>query len=282
MAAEIHPTAVVDPGAELGPGVSVGPHAVIGARVVIGAGSSIGAGAQVQGPTRIGRDNRIFPMAAIGFEPQDVKFGGEDVFLEIGDRNQFREFTTLHRGTGKGGGVTRIGDDNYFLAYSHVAHDCQVGNRTLFVNGATLAGHVTVEDDATIGAFSSVHQFCRVGRHAYIGGYTVLTLDALPFCKTVGQKALCYGLNTIGLKRKGFGDESVARLGKAVRLLLRGKISTADALARLRADFGADEAVEYLAAFVETSQRGVVKAIPGRRGGRGGEDGASAEEGESG
>jgi UDP-N-acetylglucosamine acyltransferase len=255
---------------------------VIGARVSIGDGSSVGAGAQVQGPTRIGRDNRIFPMAAIGFEPQDLKFGGEEVFLEIGDRNQFREFTTMHRGTGKGGGVTRIGDDNYFLAYAHVAHDCQVGSRTLFVNGATLAGHVSVEDDATIGAYSSVHQFCRVGRHAYIGGYTVLTLDALPFCKTVGHKPLCYGLNTIGLKRKGFDDEAVKRLGKALRLLLRSKLPLAEALARMRSELAGEEAVEYLARFVESTERGVVKALPGRRGGRGGDEAGAAEEGERG
>lgn len=282
MAVQIHPSAVVDPGAELGDGVTVGAHAVIGARVSIGAGSSVGAGAQVQGPSRIGRDNRIFPLAAIGFEPQDLKFGGEEVFLEIGDRNQFREFTTVHRGTGKGGGITAIGDDNYFLAYSHVAHDCQVGSRTLFVNGATLAGHVSVEDDATIGAYSSVHQFCRVGRHAYIGGYTVLTLDALPFCKTVGAKPLCYGLNTIGLKRKGFGDEQVARLGKALRLLLRSKLPLAEALARMRSDFPGEESVEYLASFVESTERGVAKALPGRRGGRAGGGDGAAEEGEGG
>jgi UDP-N-acetylglucosamine acyltransferase len=270
LATFIHPTAVVDPGAELGEGVTVGPHAVVGAQVVLGDGTEVGAGAQVRGPTRLGRDNRVFPLASVGLEPQDLKYGGEEVFLEVGDRNQFREFSTLHRGTGKGGGVTRIGSDNLFMVYCHVAHDCQVGSRTVFVNNATLAGHVTVEDDATIGAFSSIHQFCRVGRHAYIGGYTVLTLDALPYAKTVGQKPRCYGLNTIGLERKGLPPEAIARLQRALRTLLRSGLPTAEALAQMRADFPDDPHVAHLADFVASSGRGVVKAIPGRRGSRGG------------
>lgn len=280
MAIKIHPSASVDPSAELGEGVEIGAFAVIGPRVVLGEGTTVGASAQVQGPSKIGRENRIFPMAAIGFEPQDLKYTGEEVFLEIGDRNHFREFSTIHRGTGKGGGLTSIGDDNLFMAYSHVAHDCQVGSRIVFVNAATLAGHVDVEDDATIGAFSSVHQFCRVGRHAYIGGYTVLTLDALPYCKTVGQKPLCYGLNSIGLKRKGFDTEAVARLGKALRLLVRAKLSQEEALARLSTEYAGFADVEHLVAFVEKSARGVAKALPGRRGGRAGsgalEEGADA------
>lgn len=269
-AAEVHPLAVVDPGAVLAPGVTVGPHAVIGAGVEIGEGTRVGAGAQVQGPARIGRDNRIFPQACLGFEPQDLKFAGEEVFLEVGDRNQFRELSTVHRGTRKGGGVTRIGSDNLFMAYTHVAHDCQVGSRTVFANNATLAGHVEVHDDATISAFSSVHQFCRVGRHAYVGGYTVVVMDALPFAKTVGQKALCYGLNTIGLERKGVSAETIERLGRALRLLVRSRLPTAEAVARIRAELGGDPDVEYLAAFVESSKRGVHKAPPGRTGGRAG------------
>lgn len=282
MAMKIHPSAVVDPSAELADGVAVGANAVIGARVVIGEGTEIGAGAHVHGPTRIGRYNRIFPMAAIGFEPQDLKFGGEDVFLEVGDRNQFREFCTIHRGTGKGGGVTRIGSDNLFMVYSHVAHDCQVGSRTIFVNNATLAGHVDVEDDATIGAFSSVHQFCRVGCHAYIGGYSVITMDALPYLKTVGQKPLCYGVNSIGLKRKGFADEAVERLSKAVRLFLRSGLNVGDALVELKRAHGGDPNVDHLIAFVEGSKRGVIKGLPGKkrsaRGGGGGEAGGASDE----
>lgn len=265
----IHPLAVVDPSASLGEGVRVGPFAVIGPRVEIAGGTEVGAAAQVYGPSRIGRDNRIYPYAAIGFDPQDLTFRGEDVWLEIGDRNQFREFCTVHRGTVKGGGVTRVGSDSLFMAYTHIGHDCQVGNRVVFANNATLAGHVEVEEDANISAFSSVHQFCRVGRHAYLGGYTVATMDALPFVKTVGQKPACYGINSIGLKRKGFDAERVRRLEAAYRILVRSKLSTPKALERLRAELAGDPDVDYLIAFVASSQRGVVKSVP-RGGGRGG------------
>ncbi len=270
MATQVHPTAVVDPSAELDDGVKVGPYAVIGSRVEIGADSAVGANAQVRGPTRIGRGNRLFPMSAIGFEPQDLKFEGEEVYLEIGDRNHFREFSTVHRGTGSGGGMTRIGSDNLFMAYAHVAHDCFVGDRTVFVNNATLAGHIEVGDDATIGAFSSVHQFCRVGRHAYIGGYSVITMDALPFVKTVGQKPLCYGLNSIGLKRKGFAPEVVTQLGKAVKILIRSGLNSSQALERIVSELGGTPDVDYLVEFVRGAERGVIRTTPGRRGGRGG------------
>jgi UDP-N-acetylglucosamine acyltransferase len=270
LAAHIHPTAVVDASAELADGVTVGAHAVVGPRVTIGEGTEVGAGAHVHGPTVLGRGNRLFPMAAVGFEPQDLKYHGEDVFLEVGDNNHFREFCTVHRGTGKGGGLTRIGSDNLFMAYSHVAHDSLIGDRTVFVNNATLAGHVEVGDDATIGAFSSVHQFCRVGRHAYIGGYSVVTMDALPFVKTVGQKPLCYGLNTIGLKRKGFSADTVARLSQAIKILVRSGLNTSQALDRIEAELAGCDEVAYLVGFVRASERGVIKAVPGRRGGRGG------------
>ncbi|HEX2224671.1 MAG TPA: acyl-ACP--UDP-N-acetylglucosamine O-acyltransferase [Thermoanaerobaculia bacterium] len=267
----VHPLAYVDPGAVLGEGVRVGPFAVIGAGVVLGDGCEVGAGAQIQGPARLGRENRIFPQACIGFEPQDLKFRGEEVAVEIGDRNQFRELCTVHRGTSKGGGVTRIGSDNLFMAYTHVAHDCAVGSRTVFANNATLAGHVEVHDDVTISAFTSVHQFCRVGRHAYVGAYSVITMDALPFVKTVGQKPACYGVNSIGLKRKGFDPGSVRRLERAFRILVRSGLNTPQALERLRAELGGDPAgdVEYLIAFVESAKRGVHKSSP-RGGGRGG------------
>jgi len=272
--AGIHPLAVVDPGAELGDGVTVGPFAVIAAGVVLGDGTEVGAGAQVQGPARIGRENRIFPQASIGFEPQDLKFRGEEVWLEIGDRNQFREHCTVHRGTAKGGGITRIGSDNLFMAYTHVAHDCQVGSRTIFANNATLAGHVDVHDDASISAFTSVHQFCRVGRHAYVGGYSVVTMDALPFAKTVGLSPACYGVNRIGLTRKGVPAETVRRLGQAIRLLVRSGLNTAQALERIRAELAGDPEVDYLVAFVESAKRGVHRSAP--RGGRAG--GEEAEE----
>jgi UDP-N-acetylglucosamine acyltransferase len=271
MAPAIHPLAAVDPGARLGDGVRVGPFAVIGAGVEIGDGTEVGAGAQIQGPTRIGRENRIYPNAAIGFDPQDLKFQGEEVRLEIGDRNQLREFCTVHRGTTKGGGITRVGSDSLFMAYTHIAHDCQVGNRVVFANNATLAGHVEVHDDANISAFTSVHQFCRVGRHAYVGGYTVATLDALPFVKTVGQKAACYGLNSIGLRRKGVGEETIRRLEAAYRILVRSRLPTSKALEQIRAELAGDPQVDYLVAFVAGSQRGVHKSPP-RGGARGGGD----------
>jgi UDP-N-acetylglucosamine acyltransferase len=212
-----------------------------------------------------------------------LKFRGEEVSVEIGDRNQFREFTTVHRGTAKGGGVTRIGSDNLFMAYTHVAHDCRVGSRTIFANNATLAGHVEVHDDATISAFTSVHQFCRVGRHAYIGGYSVLTMDALPFVKTVGISPAFYGLNSIGLKRKGLSPESVRRLGRAVRILVRSGLNTSQALERMRQELAGDPDVDYLIAFVESAQRGVHKSMPrgGRAGAGGGEAAAPAPEASS-
>jgi UDP-N-acetylglucosamine acyltransferase len=270
MTARIHPSAHVDAAAELAADVVVGPFAVIGAGVEIGGGTQVGAAAQVYGPTRIGRDNRISPQACIGFDPQDLKFRGEETRLEIGDRNQFRELCTIHRGTAKGGGITRIGNDNLFMVYTHVAHDCRVGDRTIFANNATLAGHVEVQDDASISAFSAVHQFCRVGRHAYIGGYSVITQDALPFVKTVGAKPACYGLNRIGLERKGVPPATIERLEAAVRLLLRSKQPLDEVLASLQAEYGDDPEIAYLADFIETAQRGVIRSLPGRRGARGG------------
>jgi UDP-N-acetylglucosamine acyltransferase len=275
MSGYVHPMAQVDPGAVLGEGVRVGPFAVIGDGVEIGEGTEVGAGAQIYGPTRIGRENRIFPNACIGFEPQDLKFRGEEVRLEIGDRNQFRECCTMHRGTAKGGAVTRIGSDNLFMAYTHVAHDCQVGSRTIFANNATLAGHVEVHDDASISAFTSIHQFCRVGRHAYVGGYSVVTMDALPFAKTVGLKPAFYGLNSIGLKRKGFDPDSIKHLDQALRLLVRSGLNTAQALEKIRAELSGDEAVDYLVSFVETAKRGIHKSRP--RGGRSGGSDAESE-----
>jgi UDP-N-acetylglucosamine acyltransferase len=280
VTARVHPPAVVDPSAELGDGVVVGPLAVVGPRVVLGPGCEVGGQAQVQGPSRFGSGNRIFPHACVGFEPQDLKYRGEDVFLEVGDGNHFREFTTVHRGTAGGGGVTTIGGGNLFMAYSHVAHDCHVGDRTVFVNGATLAGHVEVGDDAVIGAYSAVHQFCRVGRHAYVGGFTVVTMDALPFAKTVGQKATYYGLNTIGLRRKGFGRDAIARLEEAMKLLVHSGLNTRQAIERIAEELGGEPEIEYLLDYLRGARRGVVKSPPGRRGERGA--GTAGDEGDDG
>ena len=251
----------------------IGPNAVVAAEVAVGDGTRIGAGAQIQGPTRIGTENRIFPYAVIGFDPQDLKYGGERSTLEIGDRNVFREFTTVNRGTAGGGGVTTIGSENLFMAYTHVAHDCHVGDRTVFSNAATLAGHVLVADDATIGAFSAVHQFCRIGRHAYIGGYSVITRDALPYVKTVGLKPACYGLNTIGLRRKGLDEETLKNLGEAVRVVLRSGLNISEALERLRSEHAGTPEIDYLIEFIGGSERGVISNLPGRRTPRGSADG---------
>lgn len=270
MPTEIHSTAIVDPAARLGEGVRVGPYAVIGADVTVGDRCEIGSGAQLRGPSRLGAENRVFPHACVGFEPQDLKFGGERTRLEIGDRNTFREFCSMQRGTEEGGGLTSIGNDNLFMVYTHVAHDCRVGDRTIFSNNGTLAGHVVVGDDSVIGAFSAVHQFCRVGRHAYIGGYSVITRDALPYLKTVGTKPACYGLNSIGLRRKGFADGLLKQLERAARILLRSKLNVRDATARLREEFGQVPEIVYLAEFIEGSERGVITNLPGRRTPRGG------------
>jgi UDP-N-acetylglucosamine acyltransferase len=273
----VHPTAVVEQGAEIGPGTTVAPNAVIGPHVKIGPRCKIGAGAIIDGHTTIGEGTEVFPYASIGLIPQDTKFHGEPSGLEIGKRNVFREFVTIHsgtdagdrnvirefvtlnRGTTKDEGVTRIGDDNLFMAYAHVAHDCRVGSHTIFGNGATLGGHVTVEDYATISAFSGVHQFCRIGSHAFIGGYSVVTKDALPFAKTVGNRARNYGLNTIGLMRRGFTQDAVSRLRQAYRYLLVSKLNTSRALAQIEQDPALQCAeVQYLIDFIRNSRRGVI------------------------
>ena len=227
----IHPTAIVHEGATIGEGTEIGPYVTIGPHVRIGRDCRIGASTVIDGRTEIGDGNEIFPMASVGLIPQDLKFGGESTRLTIGNRNVIREFVTIHLGTAGGGGVTRIGDRNLFMAYAHVAHDCQVGNETIFANGATLAGHVLVEDYATVGAFSGVHQYCRVGRHAFIGGYSVVTKDALPFAKTVGNRARIYGVNTIGLMRRWLSQDTITRLKRAFRYLLQS--NTTRALAQI-------------------------------------------------
>jgi len=269
MSARVHPLAVVDPTAILGDGVEVEAFAVIGPGVEIGAGTVVGSGAQLQGPARIGEGNRIYPHACVGTDPQDLKYAGEEVRLEIGDRNRIREFSSIHRGTGKGGGLTRIGDDNLFMVYSHVAHDCRVGSRTVFANNATLAGHCEVGDDVTLGAFSALQQFGRIGRHGYVGGYSRLLTDALPFVKTVGLRPVVLGVNRIGLQRKGWEKERIAALSSAMRVYLRSGLNSSDALARLEREFADNDDVGYLIEFVRGARRGVIRSLPGRRGGGG-------------
>ena len=263
----IDPTAIVDPRAWIGQGTTIGPHAVVGPHVRLGANCRVGASAVVDGWTEIGDDTEIYPFASIGQVPQDLKFRGEQTRLTIGRRNIFREFVTIHRGTRGGGGLTSIGDRNVFMAYVHVAHDCHVGSDTIFGNTATLGGHVTVEDFANISAGSGVHQFCRVGRHAFIGGYSVVTKDALPYARTVGSRpARIFGTNTIGLMRRGFPPDVITKLKRSFRYLLQSKLNTTIALRQIEQDRSlACAEVQYLLDFIRTSQRGVILRRATRR-----------------
>jgi len=256
----IHPSAIVHPRAYVGRGTTIGPYAVIGPHVRIGERCAIGASAVVDGWTEIGDETEIFPFASIGLIPQDLKFKGEMTKLTIGRRNVFREFVTINRGTLGGGGVTEIGDRNVFMAYVHVAHDCHVKNNTIFGPHAMLGGHVTVEDFANISAASAVHQFCRVGRHAFVGGYSVVTKDALPFAKTVGSRpARIFGVNTIGLMRRGLAPDVIEKLKRSVRYLTQSKMNTTKALQKIESDKSLDcKEVQHLIDFIRTSQRGVI------------------------
>jgi UDP-N-acetylglucosamine acyltransferase len=257
-------TARVDPGAVLEPGVRVGPFCVVGPEVTLGRGTVLDSHVVIQGPTRIGEHNRFYPFTSIGQAPQDLKYKGEPSRLEVGDHNTFREFVTINRGTEGGGNLTRIGSHNLFMAEVHVAHDCLVGSHAIFANAATLAGHVEVFDWATIGAFSAVHQFCRVGTHAFLGGFTVATKDVLPYSKTVGSRpARVFGINRVGLDRRGFGREAMASLKEAYRLLLRSRLNLSGALARLEAEGPHTPEVKTVTEFIRTSARGVI--LKGRR-----------------
>jgi UDP-N-acetylglucosamine acyltransferase len=259
MGAKIHPTALVDPEAKLADGVVVGPYTVIEANVVIGTDCEIGPFCRFGAGTTVGARNRFESHCSVGAPPQDLKYEGEATRLEIGDENLVREFVTIHRGTPGGGGVTRIGDKSLFMAYSHVAHDCVVGSQTIFANAATLAGHVEVGDFATVGALSAVHQFSRVGQHAFLGAFTGANKDCLPFMSTVGNRpAKCYGPNTIGLERKGFSKESRQALKRLWHFLRDPKLNTSQAVDRIREELGGQEEVEIVLQFIESSERGVV------------------------
>jgi UDP-N-acetylglucosamine acyltransferase len=262
--ATIDKTAIVHPGATIGAGSVIGPYAMIGEHVTIGRDCQVGASSVVDGWTEVGDGTQIFPMASIGLAPQDLKYRGEPTRLVIGRNNVIREFVTIHRGTAGGGGLTTIGDHNLFMAYAHVAHDCHVGAHSIFGNAATLGGHVTVEDYATISAYSGVHQFCRVGQHAFIGGYTVVTRDALPYAKTVGNRARIYGLNSIGLARRGFSPELIGKLRRAYRHLLQHNTSRALELIGRDLSLRAPE-VQYLTGFITSAKRGVILRRPSRK-----------------
>jgi UDP-N-acetylglucosamine acyltransferase len=255
----IHPTAIIDPSAQIGEGVAIGAYSVIGADVSIGDGTSIGAHVTIDGPTRIGRDNRIHSHAALGGDPQDKKYSGGRSELAIGDRNTIREFTTINRGTADGGGVTRIGDDNWIMAYVHIAHDCTIASQTVFANNATLAGHVEIGDFVTLGGFSGVHQFCKIGAHAFIGMGSLINADVLPFVMVAGAYAKPRGINSEGLKRRGFSAERIAAIKRAYRALFVSGQPLADAREQLAALSVDDDDVRQMLEFIDRSGRSLLR-----------------------
>ena len=255
-----HPTAIIHPQAQIADSVTVGPYSLIGEGVELGADCEVMSHVVIEGPTRLGNRNRIFHYAAVGLACQDLKYHGEPTRLEIGDDNVIREFTTLHRGTVEGGGVTRIGNHNLLMAYVHLAHDCHLGNHIIMANGASLAGHVEIGDHATVGAFCGIHQFCRIGAYSFLGSYSVINKDILPYSRTSAERpAGVYGANRLGLERRGFCAGDIDELQAAFRLLSRSKLNTTQALEAIAARGFQSQHVRALVDFIKTSQRGVVK-----------------------
>jgi UDP-N-acetylglucosamine acyltransferase len=259
MTSFIHPTAIVSPDAKIGADCYIGAFCTIGGEVVLGEKVRLESHVVIDGKTSVGDETRVFPFVSIGLAPQDLKYRGEPTATEIGKRNHIREFVTIHRGTEGGGGLTRIGDDNLLMAQAHIAHDCRIGSEVIMANAATLAGHVTIADRANVGAYSGVHQFCRVGREAFVGGYSVVVKDALPFAISQGNHAKCYGLNRLGMKRRGYSKEAIEKLHHAYHLLLSSKLNTSQAVERMKEEISDCAEVEYLIEFIESSKRGVVK-----------------------
>lgn len=256
----VHPTAIIDSRAKVHPSCQVGPYCVIGPEVELGEGCHLVSHVAIEGPTTIGVGNGFFPFSAIGMDPQDVSYRGEPTRLEIGDHNEIREYVTINRGTIKGGGVTRIGSHVLIMAYSHIGHDSVIGDHAMLVNGATLAGHVTVEEWAVVGALCPVHQFVRIGAHAYVGGGTTITKDVLPFSKTSASRDThAYGMNFLGLERRGFSKERIRKIHHAYKVLLASKLNTTQALEKLKAEADLGEDMERLIRFIEESERGVIK-----------------------
>lgn len=256
----IHPTAFIDPAARVPASCSVGPFCIVGADVELGENCELISYVVIHGPAKIGANNRFFPFCAIGGEPQDISYKGEKTRLEMGDHNVVRECVTLNRGTVKGGGVTRIGSHTLIMAYSHVGHDSVIGDHAMLVNGATLAGHVTVEEWAVVGALCPVHQFVRIGAHAYIGGGTTITQDVLPFSKCVQPRDVrVYGANAVGLERRGFSKDRIMKIQHAFRVLVNSKLNTTQALEKLKSEGDQGEDVAMMIRFVEQSERGVIK-----------------------
>lgn len=253
----IHPTAQIHPKARIDPEVEIGPFCVVGEQVRLHRGVQVASHVVIDGWTEIGEGTRLFPFASIGSIPQDLKFKGEESRVVIGKNNTIREYVTVNRGTGPGGGVTQIGDHNLLMAYVHVAHDCRIGNHVILANAATLAGHITVQDHAVIGGLTGLHQFVRIGRHAIIGGCSAVAQDIPPFVSAVGNRTKLYGLNTVGLKRHGFSDAQITALKAAYKILFRSKLSMKEAVEKIRTEFESSPEAQELATFVETSERGV-------------------------
>ncbi|HVG59454.1 MAG TPA: acyl-ACP--UDP-N-acetylglucosamine O-acyltransferase [Hyalangium sp.] len=257
--AQVHPTAVVHPDAQLHETVEVGPFAVIGPKVKIGAGTRVGPHAVIEGRTTLGARNRVFQFSSLGAAPQDLKYAGEDTELVIGDENQIREFTTLHIGTAGGGGVTRVGNRNLIMANSHVAHDCVVGNGCILANSAALGGHVVVEDHVIFSGLTAVHQFTRIGKHAFVAGGAMVVMDVPPYCMAQGDRAELVGLNTVGLERHGFTEAQIGRIKEAYKILFRSKMQMTEALARLKAEYGGQPEIDHMVSFIEQSKRGLTR-----------------------
>ena len=258
--ANVHPTAVIDPSAKVPASCKIGPYCVVGAHVEMGEECELVAHVVLEGPTKLGSHNKIFPFAAIGIGPQDLSYKGEPTRLEIGDHNQIREYVTIHRGTTKGGGLTNVGSHTLIMAYAHIAHDCVIGDHVILANAATLGGHVTVEEWASISALCPIHQFVTVGKHSYVGGGTTITQDVLPFSKTSAAREVhAYGVNAIGLQRRGFSEERIKKIQRFFRVLVGSKLNTTQALEKLKQEGDLGEDVAMLIAFVEKSERGVLK-----------------------
>ena len=259
MASFIHETAIVGSGARIGDDCHIGPFCTVGDEVQLGNGVRLDSHVVVDGKTSVGDETHVFPFASIGLAPQDLKYAGEPTGTAIGERNHIREFVTIHRGTTGGGGMTRIGDGNLLMAQAHVAHDCQLGSEIIMANAATLAGHVEIADKVSVGAYSGVHQFCRVGYEAFVGGYSVVVKDAMPYAIIQGNHAKCYGLNRLGMKRRGYSKEVIENLSHAFHLLLSAKLNTSQAVERIKTDIADCKEVDLLVSFIENSKRGVVK-----------------------
>ncbi len=251
--------AYIDPKAKIAPNVTIGPWTWIGPDVEIDEGTTVGAHVVIKGPTKIGKDNRIFQFASIGDDPQDISYQGETTYLDIGDRNLIREYCMINRGTKKGGSITKIGHDNYFMAHTHVGHDCHLGNHTILTNHAALSGHATIDDYAIIGAYSAVHQFCHVGEHAFVGKSSYVTKDVLPYIIVDGRTPTAYGVNSRGLKRRGFTSETIDGLKRAYKIIFRQGLTVSQALAKLDELVSDCPDVAKMMAILTESERGIIR-----------------------